>query len=64
MAIGLGFFSLFVLVLELYLGVAILGWVGDKMIVEREKSPGPYWFAIALHSIIGIGLPTLFMFVE
>ncbi|MCC9645282.1 hypothetical protein LOC71_23635 [Rhodopirellula sp. JC740] len=55
-----GFASLLI-ALELFLGVAMLGWSADKMIVEREKTPGPYWFAIVLHTLVGIGLPVLFV---
>ncbi|WDQ16666.1 hypothetical protein [Rhodopirellula sp. P2] len=53
-------FALLLIGLELFTGCAMLGWAADKMVVEREKSPGPYWFAIALHSVVGIGLPILF----
>jgi len=60
-SIGIGVFSLFVIGLELFTGCALIGWAGDNMVVEREKSPGPYWFAVILHSLIGIGLPLLFV---
>ena len=62
MAIGLSVFSIFIIGLELFTGCAMIGWAGDNMVVERKKSPGPYWFAITLHSLVGIGLPTLLMF--
>ena len=62
MAIGFGLFSLFVICLELFSGCALIGWAGDHMVVERKKSPGPYWFTILLHSFIGIGLPLAFIF--
>lgn len=38
--------------LELCSGCAVMGWTGDRMVVEREKSPGPYWFSIALHTVM------------
>ena len=51
-----------IICLEPLTGVALIGLAGDEMLVEREKSPGPYWFAIALHFLIGIGAPYLLMF--
>jgi len=24
------------------------------MVIEREKSPGPYWFAMAMHALITV----------
>ena len=40
--------------LELYSGSAVLGWSGDNLLVERKKTPGPYWFAIAIHAVIAV----------
>lgn len=56
--------SLSIIVLELLTGFALIGWTGDSMLVERAKSPGPYWFAIVLHAAIGIALPLLFLLAE
>ena len=39
-------FALGIIVLELLTGFAVIGWSGDKMVVQRAESPGPYWFAI------------------
>ncbi len=50
------------LVAEFWSGIAVLGWNGDHMVVFREKSPGPYWFTMALHTVIGVGLPVLAAF--
>jgi hypothetical protein len=55
-------FSIFIVALELFTGCALIGWTGDNMVVQREKSPGPYWFAIVLHSLIGIVIPAIFFF--
>jgi hypothetical protein len=33
--------SLGIIVLELFCGFALIGWTGDRMLVERAKSPGP-----------------------
>lgn len=60
--IGISVFSLFIIALELLTGFAVIGWAGDSMVVEREKSPGPYWFTIVLHCLIGIALPVVVMF--
>ncbi len=62
MVIGLSVFSVFIIGLELFTGCAIIGWAGDNMVVERQKAPGPYWFAITLHCLVGIGLPIVIMF--
>ena len=52
-------FALVIIAIELFTGFAVVGWTGDKMVVERAKSPGPYWFTMVLHCLIGIGLPLL-----
>ena len=52
-------FALVIILFELFTGIAVVGWAGDKMVVERAESPGPYWFTIVLHSLIGLGLPLL-----
>jgi hypothetical protein len=49
----------FVLVAELWTGIAVVGVSGDDMFVEREKSPGPYWFTMTIHIAVGVGLPLL-----
>ena len=56
--------SLGIIVLELFSGFALIGWTGDRMLVERAKSPGPYWFTIVLHAAIGIAIPLLFLVAE
>ncbi len=61
-AIVLSGFSACIICLELLTGFALIGLAGNEMLVEREKSPGPYWFAIALHFLIGIVFPYLLMF--
>ena len=43
--------------LELWTGCAIAGWTGDRSIIQRSKSPGPYWFVMALQvAIIGFAI--------
>lgn len=59
MALVFLLFALGILLFELLTGFAVIGWSGDKMILERAKSPGPYWFTIVLHGLIGLGLPLL-----
>jgi len=58
--VGISLFLVFIVALELLTGCALVGFDGDNMVVEREKSPGPYWFAILVHATIGIGIPLLF----
>ena len=58
----LGTISLLILVAELWLGIAVTGWQGDDLYVERVKSPGPYWLTMAMHAFVCVGLPTLSFF--
>lgn len=51
--------SLVVLVAEVWTGFAVVGWSGDRMIVERAKTPGQYWFWMSLHTVAGIGIPVI-----
>lgn len=44
----LTFMVVFIFFLQLVLGIAVVGWLGHFATVEREKSPGPYWFSISL----------------
>ena len=46
-----------VLVAEFWMGIAVGGWSGET--IERAASPGPYWFTMALHTVIGVGLLVL-----
>lgn len=46
-------------VLELWTGIAVAGWSGDYSLVEREKSPGPYWFVMILQTLVLIVVPVL-----
>lgn len=62
LSIGLTIFSIFIIGLELFTGCAIIGWSGDRMIAERKKHPGPYWFGITLHVIVGVALPLAIFF--
>lgn len=56
--------ALFIIALEVYTGFALIGWAGDNLLVERAKSPGPYWFVITLHSLIFIVLPLYLIFLS
>ena len=60
---GFSLFAFVVVGIELYSGVAIIGWTGNNMVVEREKHPGPYWFAIAIQLAFVIGIPMLQLYV-
>ncbi len=50
------------IVLELWLGFAVAGWAGNKIVVDRSKSPGPFWVAIFIHVLIVFGIPVLVWF--
>ncbi len=58
MIFGFGIFAAFMIALELFTGFAVIGWAGDFMVVQKEKSPGPYWFAIIIQllSFVGFGV--------
>ncbi len=62
LTIGLAIIALIILGAEFYLGIAVTGWQGDDIIVERNKTPGPYWMWMVLHTMICIGLPVLSWF--
>jgi hypothetical protein len=62
MIYGFGIFSAFIIALELFTGFAVIGWTGDNMLVEKEKSPGPYWFAITVQLLIFVGFGLIYFF--
>lgn len=41
------------------MGIAVIGWQGDRLFLDRSKTPGPYWLMMTLHTIGGVGLPAL-----
>ena len=59
LAISLSVVSLSILAAEFWLGIAVIGWQGEKLYLERAKTPGPYWMMMALHTIAGVGIPVL-----
>ena len=64
MAIGFTLFWVCIVVMELLTGCAVIGWVGDNMVVRRERTPGPFWFAITIQGFMGITLTLLLLFAE
>lgn len=48
----LGLIGLSTYMLELWTGVAVVGWAGDKSLIERQKAPGPYWLVMALQTTL------------
>ena len=59
LSIILSVVSILILAAEFWLGVAVVGFSGDRIIIERANAPGPYWLMMALHTVIGVGLPVL-----
>ena len=55
----LGVIAIATYLLQLWTGIAVAGWAGDQLFVEREKSPGPYWFVMALQTAVLIAIPVL-----
>ena len=48
----LGLIGLSTYMLELWTGLAVVGWAGDKSLIERQKAPGPYWLVMALQTTL------------
>ncbi|MAI71632.1 MAG: hypothetical protein CMM01_12045 [Rhodopirellula sp.] len=48
----LGLIGLSTYMLELWTGVAVVGWAGDKSLIERQRAPGPYWLVMALQTTL------------
>ena len=46
----LSIISFCVLLAEFWAGFAVVDWCGDEKVIEREKSPGLYWFTMAIHT--------------
>ena len=38
--------------LQLWTGFAVVGWSGNIALVDRRTKPGPYWFVIALQTLL------------
>jgi hypothetical protein len=55
-------FSMIIFIAELWSGYAVIGWAGDRSVVERSKSPGPYWFAIVVQAICWICISALWIY--
>ncbi len=32
----------------------MVGSSGDDVVIQRDKSPGPYWFTMTLHVLIAV----------
>ena len=47
------------LIAEFWLGIAVVGWQGERLYLSRSETPGTYWMMMTLLTAIGIGLPTL-----
>ncbi|TVP96814.1 MAG: hypothetical protein EA381_16540 [Planctomycetaceae bacterium] len=49
-------------VLELWTGFAFAGWLGDYALIDRRAAPGPYWFVMAVQTLVLFGVPALIAF--
>ena len=58
-AIALSIVAICVLVAELWTGFAVCGLSGDDLVIDRRKSPGPYWFMMSLHGVASVAIPLL-----
>ena len=59
LAIILTVVSCAILIAEFWLGIAVIGWQGERLFLERAKTPGPYWMMMVLHTTICVALPLL-----
>ena len=59
LSIVLAAVSCLILIAELWLEIAVIGWQGERLFLERAKTPGPYWMMMVLHTTICVGLPLL-----
>ncbi|MCA9137698.1 MAG: hypothetical protein KDB00_13095 [Planctomycetales bacterium] len=46
-------------IFELWTGLAVAGWQGENAIIDRRSKPGPYWFVIAVQTMVLIIVPVL-----
>lgn len=56
--------SILVIAFEVYAGAAVIGLAGERSVVLRKQSPGPFWFSIILQTLIFVVLPTIFLFAK
>ncbi|TWT65083.1 hypothetical protein [Allorhodopirellula solitaria] len=45
--------------LQLWSGFAVAGISGDQVLVDRRTRPGPYWFIMAIQTMILVVAPIL-----
>jgi len=57
--LALSIAALCILIAEFWTGFAVIGWAGDSAVIDRRKSPGPYWFVMSIHTAIGVGVSLL-----
>jgi hypothetical protein len=57
-------FSTIIFVAEVWTGYAVIGWAGDRSIIEKAKAPGPYWFAITLQAICWFAVSAIWVYVR
>ena len=55
----LGVVAIATYILQLWTGFAVAGWAGDRSLIERAKSPGPYWFVMVLQTAVLIVISVL-----
>ena len=55
--IVLGIIAVATYVLQLWTGIAFAGWSGEQSLIERAKNPGPYWFVMALQTLVLVAIP-------
>ena len=44
---------------ELWLGIVVIGWQGEKPYIARSENPTKYWLVMAFHLLCMTGLPLL-----
>lgn len=59
--VGFGYlaFAIIMILLQIRLGVALIGLKAGDLVVEREKNPQQFWFWIVAQTLGGIVFPIL-----
>ena len=58
----LGIAAICIYVVQLWTGVAVIGGSGEQPLLERNKRPGPYWFVMAIQTLVLFVVPVLIYF--
>jgi hypothetical protein len=55
-------FSTIIFISEIWTGYAVIGWSGDRSVIEKAKNPGPYWLALTVQAICWFGVTAIWVY--